>query len=940
MNARTQVVLPAVIAVWVTCGGLPGLGVAIARAGVSNDPANHLLTISDDSGQLSLKLDYDTKSLVKEASVRGRQVLSIYGACSAIKTTDGNWYTTRDGIVSPTVTVNGNVATVSGIDFGGSGVTVAETWTFTAKPNSITWKIDRNYPAAGTLMDTYFPGWDFASGTTWTGGLLDNGGVAWMSLLNSPLRSLGSHAGAVTFWDKTSNSSLKIVPTVGAGVSLANRFTKQPNGAMTYCSEVTSASLTTKHNLSTYLAAGDDVWNSFAVSSGTISASYELSALDYAASDDIGTLNGIDGAAVREMSNTIARYGVLDNHHAGLNGWATGYICLHEPYLGKVAAAVNQPDYTQAVLDSYAFYRSKAVQPSGRVLARYKDTTGDEQPGTYTADGFYEAQWGTLLDSQPDYVIVVSDLFNLTGDRSWVTAQKPTCESVLDYLLARDSDGDGLVEMMNSTHLDGKSSDWIDVVWAAYENALVNAELYGALRQWADIEDVLGDSAKATSYRSRAQKLKQSYNKPTDQGGFWDGTNSQYIYWRDADDSLHGTNLVTPVQFAAIGYGVCDDPARVTAILSKVEAGTAAEGLFTWPLSMTAYAAGEQGSGAFPNYENGDLFLSWNELALRSYVKFAPNLAVKYVKNVISKYNSDGLAHQRYLRHDQTGAGDDILAGNYLTIAGLYSSVYGVQPFYNRLYLEPHLTPELNGTALKYQLRGQSYLIGLQSQGDYSLGVGGLTIADNKPFAADLNTPDEARYFAGADKTSRLQITRSNGAALKVDMSNWSPTSQQWTETASSATTTTHDVAQLTANATYAVYVNGTELRTLTADGSGTASFVVDLGASAAAEIRLGEPGAEGGAGSGGAAGGNAGSTQTAGAGGNGANAGNAAATGGSGGNGASTPAPASGTHSGCSCSAAGSPAGQPLARVLFSLLAMMSWGLRRRRRSSMPLRH
>ena len=72
-------------------------------------------------------------------------------------------------------------------------------------------------------------------------------------------------------------------------------------------------------------------------------------------------------------------------------------------------------------------------------------------PGTYDTNGYYEAQWGYLLDSQPCYVMCVAELFDQTGDQAWLRGQKTACERVLDYLLRRDTDGNGLVEMMTDS---------------------------------------------------------------------------------------------------------------------------------------------------------------------------------------------------------------------------------------------------------------------------------------------------------------------------------------------------------------------------------------------------------------------------------------------------------------------------------------------------------
>ena len=72
----------------------------------------------------------------------------------------------------------------------------------------------------------------------------------------------------------------------------------------------------------------------------------------------------------------------------------------------------------------------------------------------------------------------------------------------------------------------------------------------------------------------------------------------------------------------------------------------------------------------FPAYENGDIFLSWGEVATCAYVQYDPSLAVRYVKNVLDQYEKDGLAFQRYLRKTQRGAGNDILSGNALPVVG------------------------------------------------------------------------------------------------------------------------------------------------------------------------------------------------------------------------------------------------------------------------------
>ena len=724
------------------------------------DPVNKFITMSDDKNLLQLRLNYNGKCMLDDVRIRGSQniVSPVTGVCSAIQTESGQWFTTRGGIATPGVLVNENVVTISNINYGGAGFNVTEKWTFTTHMDYISWNISRKYLSNATIQDSYFPGWEFTSMDTWTGALLDNGGVAWCKFLETSGASLGQHTGTISLWNRQTNSLLRIVPGNSTGNNFACRFTHQPTGLFTVCQSVTKQELQPKYNLSRYLSNRQDVWQSFTVKQGdTTNVTNNLIPLAYDSAYDRGRFKGLNGSSIREMMHTIARYGVIDKQHVGGNGWRSGYICLHEQWWPQIALAMGESDYTNGISESYDYYRDHAIGADGRVKSRWKYDSGDAMAGTYDATtGFYEAQWGYLMDSQTDYVMVIAEQFQNTGNKAWAQQQKQTCEKVLDYLLKRDTNGNGLVEMMTDKLTNGKGSDWIDIVWSAYENALVNAELYNALILWAGVEEALNDSTKATLYHAAADKLKTSFNKPIDQGGFWNPEKKWYIYWRDKDNSVHGNNLTMPVNVCAIAYGLCDDTTRINAILSQMETKMVDEKLFSWPLCFYPFTTEEGGRGTFPDYENGDIFLSWNELAVRAYSKYDPSIALKYIKNILKQYDKDGLSWQRYLRTpdsntgEPVGSGDDILSGNCMAIAGLYRDIYGVRPLYNGLYLDPHLVSELNGTQLKYRLRNKLFTIDL-SINDYAITVNGVTVRDTRPFAVDddgnrIEIPASVRY--------------------------------------------------------------------------------------------------------------------------------------------------------------------------------------------------
>ncbi len=805
-------------------------GAAVSPVGVIHDVANKRIVLADADHQLVLRLNYDGRCLLDQVSVRGREVVGgDTGVWSAMKTGD-QWFTTRSNIPTPQVAVTSNTVTVTGIRFGGGDVAVAETWRFTVQADRIVWRIDRTYASGGTLADTGFPAWNFHDLSVWTGALLGSGGVAWNKLFDAPNASYGVHNGKITFWNQERRAGLRLVPTSPTDSKIAVRFSRQPDGVLSLNYYVTENAVVPKHGHSRFRRDRQDIWQPFTIRPGPVSVELTLSALDYDQAYDLGHFAGLDGGSLRQICHTIARIGVVDELFIGSNGYYSDVAVLHEPWIALMGLAIGDAEYFRALGDTLDYQRQHAIGTDGRVKSRWAGGPGDEMPGTYDALGFYECQWGWLLDSQPSWVINVAELFDFTGDRDWLQRQKSTAERVLDYLLARDTDGDGLVEMMTDSHREAKGSDWIDVVWAAHENALVNAQMYWAMVRWADLEELLADSGQARRYRGAAEKLKRRFNQNTGDGGFWDPQNQCYAYWRDKDGSVHGTNLVVPVNFSALGYGLCDEPARRTVILDRLESLMKQEQLFFWPLCLFSYAKEEvhpKVNWPFPAYENGDLFLAWGELGTRAYAAHDPTIALKYVKNVLTQYAQDGLAFQRYLRKTQTGAGNDILANNCNIVVGLYRNLYGVQPKYNRLYLEPHLNPELNGTRLIYGLRGQEYQIDL-SVSNYSIAVGPFVVRDRQPFAVNV-AKSTLEYFVGPNPTNALAITTTAAAPLELAITSWPESAsapRTWSESCRQPGTTAHHViAQLSPHTAYALSRNGQRVAAPPTDAAGCLAF-------------------------------------------------------------------------------------------------------------------
>lgn len=783
-----------------------------------------VITLSN--AKLTMVIDYGDKACITSLIVNGQKVISnANGVFTSVKV-GGATYSSLNLKKKPVLVQTQGSIKISGVSYGDKDLTINENWIFLKKGKSVKWVIERNFSKSVKVEEAAMPVINFDDINTWEGAYQGYGGLAWFYLFNEKLCTYGVHTRSSSFWNSKSGNGLNI--TVDApGKEVAMKYTRTNEDKLAYTITVSNQEMLPRTDSGTnrrrFIRKGTDVWAPFNIAAGTSSQSLMFSYFDYNEKYGRGKLAGINGEQVNAVLSTIARIGVIDSLHFGGNSWHTPYgpICLHEQYIAQLGLGINDPNYLKGYKSCLDFYRDHAIKPDGRVYPRWAYTNEDAMPGQFNKYGFYEAQWGILMDSNPDFVTNVADLYDMTGDKSWVKSHQLSCEKALDWILKRDSNHNGLVEMMTDNQGQKQSSDWIDIIWASYENAFVNANLYHALVKWADIERQLNNNAKAQYYEGFAAKLKASFNKPTSEGGFWDEEKKCYVHWRDKDQTIHGRNMVTPVNFMAIAYDICDDDGRKKLILDNIEEQMQKEKLFFWPLAMTSYAPGEgkEWQWPFPGYENGDLFLSWGSVGVKAYASYNPTLAVKYVKNVLDRYSKDGLAFQRYGRLKQDGLGDDILSGNSLSIVGLYQAIYGVNPLYNRFYLDPHITPELAGTELKYNFRDQHLTINLDND-SYAVSNNMFKIICNKNFGFNA-TKNQLTYFDGSNSIASLKITTDKPLTIKLN--NWSAEKMEWQQTLTkpSAKALTYVIKQLKPNANYIVSVNGKAVQKIRSDMKG-----------------------------------------------------------------------------------------------------------------------
>ena len=778
--------------------------------------------------KIAMVLNYGKEASITSLIVNGQKVISGADGIFTSVNVGGINYSSLHLKQSPVLVKTGNVFKISGISYGDKNLIINESWIFTVTNNNIKWTIERATTKPLNVDEAAMPVFNFDSIDTWEGAYQGYGGLAWFYLFNEKLCTYGVHTRSSNFWNSKTGNGLNI--TVDApGKNVAMTYTRTNDDKLAYTISVSDNELLPKSDSGTnrrrFIRGRTDVWSPFTLAAGSSRQTITLSYFDFKQKYGRGELKGIDGAKVSAVLNTIARIGVIDSLHFGGNSWHTPYgpICLHEQYIAQLGLGINDPDYLKGYQSCLDYYRDHAIKPDGRVYSRWAYSNEDAMPGQFNKYGFYEAQWGILMDSNPDLVSNVADLYDMTGDKVWVKSHQQSCEKALNWILRRDFNGNGLVEMMTDNEGAKKSSDWIDIIWASYENAFVNAKLYHALVKWADIERQLGNAPKAEYYSACAAKLKVSFNKDTKDGGFWDAENGCYVHWIDKDKTIHGRNMVTPVNFMAIAYGICDNKARQKIILDNIEAQMEKEKLFFWPLTMTSYAPGEgkESQFPFPEYENGDIFLSWGSIAVKAYADYSPALALKYVNNVLDQYGKDGLAFQRYGRLKQDGRGDDILSGNSLAIVGLYQAIYGINPLYNRFYLNPHITPELAGTVLNYNFRNKKLIITLDSN-SYSVADKMFKVTANNRFGFST-TKNQLSYFNGNDPYVSLQATSAQHLAIAIQ--NWDANEMAWQQDA--VKPVVYVLHQLKPNTAYLLAVNGKPVKTIRSNLHG--ELVIDL---------------------------------------------------------------------------------------------------------------
>jgi hypothetical protein len=137
------------------------------------------------------------------------------------------------------------------------------------------------------------------------------------------------------------------------------------------------------------------------------------------------------------------------------------------------------------------------------------------------------------------------------------------------------------------------------------------------------------------------------------------------------------------------------------------------------------------------------------------------------------------------------------------------------------------LTPELDGTHLRYNLRNQAYRIDLNMESS-RMEVEYFGVRATPPFALNVNR-NTAEFFPGNRTTPGLSLTRSRHAPVYFMIEAWPAGAvgpRTWSESClSPGAVVRHVVSDLEPQAAYELRRDGRKVGSLKADAKGTITF-------------------------------------------------------------------------------------------------------------------
>ena len=194
-------------------------------------------------------------------------------------------------------------------------------------------------------------------------------------------------------------------------------------------------------------------------------------------------------------------------------------------------------------------------------LERWLDGGPGYASGNLKADGSIHPAEDEYLMTGAAAIMGLADYLDSTPHPEWIAAYEQQIRTKMEEMLARDLDGDGLIESPYRTGVSGTaqwSTVWFDVISYGWKDAWTNAILYEALVALAHAlqNTVLADWADEAD--SWATRLKANYAST-----FYNEKTGWLAGWRCKEGKLHDFAFLPP-NGTAVGAGLIDpEPGKI-----------------------------------------------------------------------------------------------------------------------------------------------------------------------------------------------------------------------------------------------------------------------------------------------------------------------------------------------------------------------------------------
>lgn len=695
------------------------------RPTLSRDSTNQTLTLT--GGGLRLVLSYAGQATVSSFELNGTELLEA-GMFSTAQTTDGASVDSRDLATDPTVTVEGTSATVA-FTMSDAGLAVDETWHLSADRGGIDLDVARSYTSEATIEHNgqlrigWARVWDNIRRPADGGNLpIGNAYTGRNSFfLSEPDDRYGVEQDDFVMLANAQQAALSVQADTNR--SSATEFAYLNDGNTYQETQLSSADdwHYTAGTADTGLVYGGHSSNStdaYIYSPVDVTAgqedkiSYRFSADDYADYYDLGgTIKGVDNtAALSSMLNDFGRSGMIDTDY----GMST--VGLRYPGVGP---------YDMAFADRTVIgYGEEEMIASHKKLLEFFRDTGQLDSGHLRGRTFHlDHPWAddSLYDADAAYALSVAQMYDEAPDSAWLAEMRDSVEAAFAYMLSeRYNENTGyFVNDATSCTQNHGAREWNDSFFVRKASGYVNELMYAALTQWASLEkEVFDDSATAADYTATAAKLKEQFNKSTDDGGLWDAETGMFAYW-----SCDGTAQVnvqhTQINLRAISFGLADLK-RSKQILDGIDAQMQRTELPLIPMNFWPITYADEWSGDHfqSGLEDGSIYpFMTEEYARAAAVVGERERTLTYINNALELYTRDGYNGYSYVTW--TGAPKSQEAwfpSNANVGTGLYLDVLGINATAEGVEVAPNIPTDMVGTSITQGVHGGSISVDYTGQ--------------------------------------------------------------------------------------------------------------------------------------------------------------------------------------------------------------------------------